>query len=189
MGENEPVTFADAAALEAWLEREHASSGELWLLLPKKGCPEPSVTHRETLDLMLCYGWIDAIRKTWDEHWFRQRYLPRRSRSRWSQVNRERVEELIAEKRMRPAGLAEVQRARADGRWDSAYAPASRAEVPPDLQAALDAVPAAAAAFATLSGQNRYAILYRVGDAKRPETRARRIAQFVEMLAEGRTIY
>lgn len=189
MSEDEPVGFPDAAALAAWLEREHASTPELWLLLPKKGCPQPSVTHRETLDLMLCFGWIDAIRKSWDEHWFRQRYLPRRPRSRWSQVNRERAEELTAAGRMRPSGLAEVERARADGRWDAAYPPSSRAEVPPDLRAALDAEPAASAAFATLSGQNRYAVLYRVHDAKRADTRARRIAQFVQMLAEGRTLY
>lgn len=189
MGEDDPARLEDATALAAWLEREHASCGELWLLLPKKGCPVPSVSQRETLDLMLCYGWIDAIRKTWDDHFFRQRYLPRRPRSRWSQVNRERVEELIATGRMHPAGLAEVERARADGRWEAAYPPASRAEVPPDLRAALDASPAAAAAFQTLSGQNRYAILFRVGAAKRADTRARRIAGFVQMLAEGRTVY
>ncbi|MFI7587819.1 YdeI family protein [Spongisporangium articulatum] len=187
--EDAPVGFPDAASLEAWLEAHHASAPELWLLLPKKGCPEPSVTHRETLDLMLCFGWIDAIRKTWDEHFFRQRYTPRRARSRWSQVNVARVGELTEAGLMRPSGLAEVERARADGRWAAAYAPPSRATVPDDLQAALNANPAAAAFFLTLSSQNRFAILYRVGDAKRAETRARRIANFVADLAAGRTIY
>ena len=184
-----PRQFPDAAALQAWLEREHASSPQLLLLLSKAGSGIPSVTTTEALDLMLCYGWIDAVRRSHSAGQFVQRYTPRRSRSRWSQVNRTRADELIEQGRMRPAGLAEVERARAAGRWEAAYAPPSRAEVPPDLRAALDAVPAAAAFFASLSGQNRYAILYRVGDARRPETRARRIAQFVAMLAEGRAIH
>jgi uncharacterized protein YdeI (YjbR/CyaY-like superfamily) len=134
------------------------------------------------------YGWIDGqVKKSEEEGWYRQRFTPRRARSRWSQINRDKALALIESGRMRPAGLAEVERARADGRWDAAYAPPSRIEVPDDLRRALDAVPAAAEAFAGLKSINRYAILYRVHDAKRPETRERRIRQFVEMLARGET--
>ncbi len=182
----EPViAFESQAAWEEWLAREHASQGAVWVKIAKKATGIPTVTHLEALDVALCYGWIDGHRKGFDDQWFLQRFTPRRPRSNWSKVNCGNVERLIAEGRMQPAGLREVERAKADGRWDAAYAGPRTAEVPEDLQRALDGDPAAAAAFASLSSQDRFAILYRVHDAKRPETRARRIATFVEMLADG----
>jgi uncharacterized protein YdeI (YjbR/CyaY-like superfamily) len=141
------------------------------------------------LDIALCFGWIDGRRNALDDRFFLQRFGPRRARSRWSKINREKAEALIAQGRMRPAGLAEVERAKADGRWDAAYAGQRAMGVPEDLQRELDARPQAAAFFAGLSSQNRYAILYRLHDAKRPETRARRLAKFVAMLEAGQTIY
>jgi uncharacterized protein YdeI (YjbR/CyaY-like superfamily) len=147
------------------------------------------VTHAEALDIALCHGWIDGQRQPFDGEWFLQRFTPRRARSNWSKVNREKVAALVAAGRMQPRGLAEVERAKADGRWAAAYDPASKAAVPDDLQRALDANPAARDFFATLKGNNRYAILYRIQDAKRPETRARRIETFVAMLADGKTFY
>ena len=188
-GDDEPIAFADAEALQAWLEREHGSANDLWILLAKVGSGIPSVTQPEALDLMLRYGWIDAVRRSFDERRYLQRYTPRRARSRWSQINRKRAEELLELGLMAPAGVAEVERARADGRWEAAYAPQRTAEVPADLVAALAAAPAAAELFARLASRNRYAILHRVAEAKRVETRARRIAMFVAMLAEGRTIH
>jgi uncharacterized protein YdeI (YjbR/CyaY-like superfamily) len=179
------LPFPSAEAWERWLEENHARSDGLWLKIAKKASGVESVTHAEALEAALCFGWIDGQRDRLDETWFLQRFTPRRSRSRWSQVNREKAEELIAQGRMRPAGLREVERAKDDGRWEAAYPSASRIEVPDDLRAALDAVPAAAELFERLDGTNRYAILYRVHDAKRPETRARRIERFVAMLARG----
>ncbi len=157
--------------------------------MAKKASGIPSVTHAEALDVALCYGWIDGQRNSFDDRWFLQRFTPRRARSNWSKVNCAKVERLIEEGRMQAAGLAEVERARADGRWDAAYDAPSTATVPDDLQRALDDNPAAAACFATLNSQNRYAILYRIQDAKKPETRARRIEKFVAMLNEGTTLY
>jgi uncharacterized protein YdeI (YjbR/CyaY-like superfamily) len=183
------LAFADVAALEAWLEVEHATADELLLRIAKKDSGIASVTHAQALELALCFGWIDAVRRAIDDDWFLQRFTPRRARSKWSRINRAAAERLIAAGRMRPAGLAQVQAARADGRWDAAYAGQATMTVPPDLQAALDAEPAAAAFFATLNSQNRYAVLYRVQDAKRPETRARRIATFVAMLAAGEKLH
>jgi uncharacterized protein YdeI (YjbR/CyaY-like superfamily) len=147
------------------------------------------VTFAEAIDSALCYGWIDGQRNRFDEQWYLQRFTPRRARSTWSKINRDKVERLAAEGRMRPAGIREVERAKADGRWDAAYDAPSAATVPEDLQRALDANPAAAAFFATLNSRNRFAILYRVQEAKRPETRARRIETFVAMLAQGQTVY
>jgi uncharacterized protein YdeI (YjbR/CyaY-like superfamily) len=181
------LAFASPAEWEAWLDEHHASSDGVWVKFAKKASGIPTVVYAEALEVALCHGWIDGQVKRFDEDWYLQRFTPRRARSRWSQINRDKAEALIAAGRMRPAGLAEVERARADGRWDAAYASPSAITVPDDLRAALDADPAAREAFAGLSSQNRYAILYRVHDAKRPETRARRIAQFVAMLAEGRT--
>jgi uncharacterized protein YdeI (YjbR/CyaY-like superfamily) len=181
--------FADAAAWEAWLEAAHATAPGLWLKIAKKDSGIASVTHAEALDTALCFGWIDGQRRSCDAHWFLQRFTPRRRRSRWSKINTEKVAALTAAGRMRPAGLAEVEAARADGRWEAAYEGQRVATAPDDLQAALDANPEAAAFFATLRGANRYAILYRVREAKRPETRARRIAQYVEMLARGETLH
>jgi uncharacterized protein YdeI (YjbR/CyaY-like superfamily) len=144
------------------------------------------VTYLEAVEAALCFGWIDGqLKRSEEEGWYRQRFTPRRARSKWSEINVGRAEALIASGRMRPAGLAEVERAKADGRWDDAYAPPSRMEVPEDLRVALSASPAAAAAFAAISKSQRYSILWRIHDAKRPETRARRIAKFVAELARG----
>jgi uncharacterized protein YdeI (YjbR/CyaY-like superfamily) len=183
------LPFASAAAWEAWLEEHHADADGVWIRMAKKGSGVESVRYPEVLEVALCFGWIDGRREAHDERFFLQRYTPRRARSRWSKINRETAERLIAEGRMRPAGVAEVERAKADGRWDAAYESASRMTVPEDLQRELDARPAAKAFFEGLSSQNRYAILYRLHDAKRPETRARRLDTFVAMLEAGETIY
>jgi uncharacterized protein YdeI (YjbR/CyaY-like superfamily) len=183
------LAFADAAALEAWLAEQAAGSAGIWLKLARKGSGIASVTKAEAVDAALCFGWIDGLMNPYDETRWLIRCTPRRPRSKWSVINRERAEALIAEGRMRPAGLAEVEAAKADGRWANAYPPHSRAEPPPDLQAALDANPKAGAFFATLKGANRYAVIYRVLDAKRPETRAKRIAEFVAMLERGETLH
>jgi uncharacterized protein YdeI (YjbR/CyaY-like superfamily) len=189
MPDHPVVSFADAGAWEAWLEAEHAGSDGVEMKIARKGSGVTTVTAAEALEVALCFGWIDGRAKSLDEKHFLQRYTPRRSRSIWSQVNREKVQALIDAGRMRPSGLAEIERAKADGRWDAAYAPPSRATVPPDLQAALDADERAATAFAGLDSRNRYAILHRLATAKRPDTRARRLETFVEMLREGRTLY
>jgi uncharacterized protein YdeI (YjbR/CyaY-like superfamily) len=183
------LAFADLAALEAWLAEQPPGSAGIWLKLARKGSGIASVSRAEAVDAALCHGWIDGQLDRYDERNWLIRYTPRRPRGKWSEINRERAEALVAEGRMRPAGLAEVEAAKADGRWADAYAPQSRAEVPPDLQAALEARPKAAALFRALNGANRYAILYRVLDAKRPETRARRIAEFVAMLERGETVH
>jgi uncharacterized protein YdeI (YjbR/CyaY-like superfamily) len=183
------LDLPDGPAWEAWLEEHHASAPEAWLRIAKKGSGLASLSIGEALDGALCFGWIDGQRRPRDETTFLQRYTPRRSRSKWSKINREKAQSLIAEGRMRPAGLAEVQRAKDDGRWDAAYDSPSRIQVPDDLQRALDAEPRAKAEFAVLDSTNRYAILYRVQDAKRPETRARRIENFVAMLARGERPY
>jgi uncharacterized protein YdeI (YjbR/CyaY-like superfamily) len=186
VGDDLPVLrCADRAELAAWLEEHACSSRGVWLQLAKKGGGAASVTYEEAVDLGLVYGWIDGQKRPLDDaHWL-QRFTPRGPRSRWSRINRDRATALIEAGAMRPPGLAAVEQARANGNWDRAYAGARAIEVPDDLQRALDADPAAAAFFATLDGANRYAVLYRIGDAKKPETRARRIATFVEMLARG----
>ena len=184
------MRFATAADFEAWLAEHHATEDELWIEYPRKGTGVPSVTHSDAIDVALCFGWIDGLRRTSDEPGFyTQRFTPRRARSKWSQVNVARVEALVAAGRMRPAGLAEVERAKADGRWAAAYPPASKITVPDDLRTALDASPVAAERFEALDRQNRYAILYRLHDARRPETRAKRLAQFVAMLERGEKLY
>jgi uncharacterized protein YdeI (YjbR/CyaY-like superfamily) len=180
--------FAEAAGFEAWLEAQPPGSPGLWLKLAKAGSGIASLGKAEAVDAALCSGWIDGQLDRYDALCWLIRFTPRRPRGKWSQVNRARAEELIAQGRMRPAGLAEVEAAKADGRWDAAYPPQGKAEPPADLQAALDANPAAAAVFATLTGAHRYAVIYRVLDAKRPETRARRIAAFVATLERGETI-
>ncbi|GAA3849810.1 YdeI/OmpD-associated family protein [Saccharothrix violaceirubra] len=168
-----------------WMEANHESSTEVWVALPKKGTPVPSITRSEALDVALCYGWIDGKAYSGDvpDGWWAQRFSPRRKRSPWSKINCGRVEELIAEGRMRPPGLAQVDQAKEDGRWGAAYAPQSTAEVPADLRAALDASPVAAERFDALSRSNRYQILLNVEKAVKPETRARRIANYVLKLA------
>jgi uncharacterized protein YdeI (YjbR/CyaY-like superfamily) len=183
------MPFASREAWEAWLEEEHATSDGLWLKIAKKGSGIETVTFAEALDAALCYGWIDSQRGGFDERFFLQRFTPRRPRSKWSQVNREKVAKLMEAGRMRPAGLREVERAKADGRWDAAYEPQSAATVPEDLRLELEKNEGAREFFETLDRANRYAMLHRIQDAKKPETRARRIAQYVEMLAEGKKLY
>jgi len=184
-----PTLFKSAKAFETWLKKNHAASDGLWLKIAKRGANEPSITYPEAVEIALCWGWIDGQKKGLDDQHFLQRFTPRRQRSRWSRINRETAERLIAEGRMRPAGLAEVQRARADGRWDAAYEGQRSISVPPDLQRELDARPQAREFFEQLSSQNRYAILYRLHDAKLPATRARRLAKFVSMLEARETIH
>jgi uncharacterized protein YdeI (YjbR/CyaY-like superfamily) len=183
------AAFEDAAEWEAWLEANHAGADGIWIRIAKKGTGVASVHYPEVLDVALCFGWIDGQRMPLDETWFLQRFTSRRPRSRWSRINRNKAEALIASGRMRPAGLAEVERAKADGRWDAAYEGQARMTVPDDLGRELEARPHAKAFFETLSSQNRYAILYRLQDAKRPETRARRLAKFVAMLEAGETLH
>jgi uncharacterized protein YdeI (YjbR/CyaY-like superfamily) len=183
------LSFADPAGWDGWLAGQHGESPGIWLKIAKAGAPESTVTYPEALDAAICYGWIDGQKAGLDESYWLQRFTPRRPRSKWSKINRDKAEALIAQGRMCPAGLREVERAKADGRWAAAYAGQRTAEVPDDLRLALDADPAAAAFFAGLDGTNRYAILYRIQDAKRPETRARRIAKFVGMLSAGERIY
>src|SRR4051812_36851269 len=186
---SETVAFASGAEWEEWLEANHATSDGLWIKIAKKDSGIESVRYPEVLESALCFGWIDGRREALDQRYFLQRFTPRRSRSKWSRINRDKAERLIAEGRMRPAGHAEVERARSDGRWKAAYEGQKRMTVPEDLQRELDSRPEAEAFFAELSSQNRYAILYRLQDAKKPETRARRLAKFVEMLEAGETIY
>ncbi len=182
------VLFGDAAEFEAWLE-ENAGADGVWLKIAKKDSGVKSVNYTEALEVALRFGWIDSQKRAFDEKCFLQRFTPRRPRGRWSRINREKAEGLIESGRMRPAGLAEVEAAKADGRWDAAYEGQRTAEVPADLQRELDARPAAREFFATLDGANRYAIVYRLGEAKKPETRERRLQKFVEMLERGEKIH
>ncbi len=183
------LAFRDAAVLERWLEAQANNSRGLWIKFAKAGSGVASVSKADAIDAALCHGWIDGqLDKYDDDHWL-VRFTPRTARSKWSQVNRQRATELLEAGRMTPLGLAQVEAAKADGRWDAAYASASKAEVPADLRAALDQNPRAAAFFATLSGANRYAVLYRIGAVRKPETRARKIAQFVAMLERHETVH
>ena len=181
--------FAGPAELEEWLEENHASSEGLWLKIAKKGAPETSVTYGEALELALCFGWIDSQKRGFDETHFLQRFTPRRPRGRWSKINREKAEALIKAGKIRPTGLAEIEAAKADGRWEAAYEGQRTAKVPPDLQRELDANPAAAEFFTSLDSANRYAIVYRLDEAKKPETRERRLKKFVAMLERGEKIH
>ena len=183
------VLFADRAAFRAWLSAHHASERGLWLRIAKAAAPLRSVTYAEALDVALCFGWIDGQKRSYDAESFLQKFTPRQKRSPWSKRNREHVERLGAAGEMHAAGLAAVEAARADGRWDRAYDSPGAATVPADLQAALDAQPEARAFFETLKGANRYAILYRIQTAVKPETRARRIAEFVAMLQRRETLH
>jgi uncharacterized protein YdeI (YjbR/CyaY-like superfamily) len=183
------MEFASAKAWDAWLRKHHSSSEGVWLKIAKKGTAVDTVTMPEVIEVALCWGWIDGLRHKHDDVYFRQRMTPRRPRSRWSKINRDKAEALTAAGRMQRAGLREVEAAKADGRWDAAYAGSSSSTVPDDLSRALRGNTAARRAFEQLDSRNRYAILYRIQDAKRAETRARRIEQFVTMLAEGQTIY
>jgi uncharacterized protein YdeI (YjbR/CyaY-like superfamily) len=176
------VLFGDSTAFRAWLTAHHASRPGIWLRIAKAASSLESVTYAEALDVALCFGWIDGQKRSHDAESFLQKFTPRQKRSPWSKRNREHVERLIAAGEMQPAGLAAVAAAKADGRWDRAYDSPGKATVPEDLRAALDADPEASAFFETLTGMRRYAILYRIQTAIKPETRARRIAEFVAML-------
>ena len=179
------VLFAAPAEMEAWLEENHESLAGVWLKIAKKGSGVESVTYAEALELALCFGWIDSQKRGFDERYFLQRFTPRRPRGKWSRINRDKAEELIASGSMRPAGMAEVEAAKTDGRWQAAYEGQRTATTPDDLQRELDSNPAAREFFTTLSSANRYAIVYRLNDAKKPETRERRLRKFVAMLERG----
>jgi uncharacterized protein YdeI (YjbR/CyaY-like superfamily) len=190
MADDLPVhLFATRSDLEAWLSDNHGSSTGFWLKIAKKGSGVESVDYAEALELALCFGWIDSQKRGLDESYFLQRFTPRRPRGKWSQINRAKAEELIAAGEMRPVGLAEVEAAKADGRWDAAYAGQRAATVPDDLRRELDRSPAAREFFESLDAANRYAILYRLQEAKKPETRERRLDKFIEMLERGEKIH
>jgi len=186
--EHDIVECPDDAAWERWLEENHAQATDAWVKIAKKGSGVTTVHYPEVLDTAICFGWIDAIRRPLDETYFLQRFTRRGPRSRWSQVNRDKAERLIAAGRMRPAGHAQIEAAKADGRWDVAYEPQSRATIPDDFQKALDAEPQAKEFFATLRGQQRYAFLFRLHHVKTQKARDRRIASYLELLREGRTL-
>ena len=183
------LAFADAPAFEAWLAKHHANAKGLWLRIAKKANASSSLTHAQALEIALCQGWIDGQKAPLDERFWLQRFVPRGPRSVWSQLNREKALKLIEANRMRPAGLAAVEAARRDGRWERAYAPMRSAAVPEDLEAALAHHPAAAAFFASLDRHNRFAILYRLASAKKAETRERRLEKFIGMLNRKEKIY
>ncbi len=183
------IAFADLAAWEAWLAGQPTEAAGLWLKLAKAGNADSMLTKAQAIDGALCHGWIDGQIDRYDDAWFLTRFTPRTAKSKWSEKNRKRVEALIADDRVSAAGHTQIAAAKADGRWDAAYAPASTAAEPDDLRAALDANPAARAFFDTLTGANRYAILYRVQTAKKPATRAARIATFVAMCAAHETLH
>ncbi len=183
--------FASEAAFEKWMRTHHSRELEIWLRIYKKGSGAPTVTYAQALDVALCWGWIDGIKKSYDEVSFLQRFTPRRAKSIWSQVNREHVARLIAEARMQPPGQHQVDAAKVDGRWDAAYAPirsASAESLPDDLRAAIDANAAARRTFHTLGRMNLFALAYRTNSMKTPTGRAKKIAQLVEMLARGETV-
>jgi uncharacterized protein YdeI (YjbR/CyaY-like superfamily) len=182
------VEHLDQRSWEDWLERHHAGQPGAWVKLAKKNAPTPTVTFPEALESALCYGWIDGQSSRYDEHHYLQRFTPRKPRSKWSQINREKVTRLIEAGRMKPAGLAQIEAAKADGRWDDAYAPQSRIDVPEDFQQALDANDEAKAFFATLTGSRRYAFLYRLHHVKAPDRRQKRIADYIERLSQKRTL-
>jgi uncharacterized protein YdeI (YjbR/CyaY-like superfamily) len=182
-------SFASQRKWEDWLAEHHGTSKGLWLKIAKKDSGTDTVTYAEALDAALCYGWIDGQKGALDDTFWLQKFTPRGPKSKWSKINREKALALIDAKRMKPAGLAAVEQARRDGRWEQAYDSQSKASVPEDLQTELDRNPEAAAFFATLDRVNRYAVLYRIHDAKKPETRARRIEKFVGMLARHEKVH
>jgi len=183
------LTFADTESLERWLDEQGDASRGAWLRFAKQGAPESTVSKSDAIDCALAYGWVDGQLGRVDAHFFKTRFTPRRSRSAWSQINRERVERLEQAGRMRPRGRAQVDQAKADGRWAAAYARQSEAAADADLDAALDAEPAARELFDALDSANRFAILYRVQQAKTPEKRAAKIAEMVAMLSRGDTLH
>jgi uncharacterized protein YdeI (YjbR/CyaY-like superfamily) len=179
--------FASSEAFDTWLAEHHQSADEIWIRIFKKASGKPTITPVEAIDVVLCWGWIDAIRKSWDEQSFVQRYVPRGRKSVWSQINRDNVARLIAEGRMTEHGLRHVDAAKADGRWDAAYKIGM--EAPADLIAAIEASPAARATYLTLSSQNRFALTFRLGNIKTPAGRDKKIRTFVDMLERGETIH
>lgn len=183
------VAFDSQREWEEWLDEHHAISSGIWMKIAKKGAGVDSIAYHEAVESALCYGWIDSQKVSHDDKSWLQRFTPRGRKSKWSRLNRDKVEDLLRRNRMRPAGIAQVEQARADGRWDAAYEPPSTATVPEDLQHALERNPSALAFFQTLNSANRYAILYRLQEAKRAETRAHRIQTFVDMLAENKKLY
>lgn len=178
----------DQRAWRRWLSANHTRADGVWLKFAKKGSPTPTVSYGEALEEALCFGWIDGQARGFDEHFYLQRFTPRRARSKWSQNNREKAERLIEAGRMQVSGLAQIEAARADGRWEAAYPAQSQATVPEDFQRALDENPGARAFFDTLTGSARYAFLYRLHDVRDPERRARRVADYIERLSAGRTL-
>jgi uncharacterized protein YdeI (YjbR/CyaY-like superfamily) len=187
--EPEILSFETPASWHAWLTKNHASSKGIFMRIAKKDSGILSITAAEALEVALCHGWIDAIRKAGDDKTFLQRYTPRGPRSIWSEINKKKVQQLIKAKLMLPAGLAAVQRAKENGQWANAYAPASTITVPPDLEAALKKNKKAREFFATLKGSNRYAFLHRLVTAKKPETRAKRLATFIGMMERGEVFH
>ncbi len=183
------LSFESDAAWAAWLAENHGASSGVWLRLAKKSSSALSVSYAEAIDVALCYGWIDGQKKSDSEQHWLQRFTPRKGRSIWSKINRQKALSLIARGEMKPAGLKEVERAKSDGRWEGAYDSAGSATVPSDLQAALDVNAKAKAFFATLNGQNRYAVLFRIQTARKAETRAKRIQMFVQMLESHETFH
>ncbi|MGO9971306.1 MAG: YdeI/OmpD-associated family protein [Solirubrobacteraceae bacterium] len=183
------MQFASRTDFEGWLKANHDTHPGIWLKLAKNGVDPPSISYTQALEVALCFGWIDGQKAAHDDRYWLQRFTPRSSRSRWSQTNRDKADQLITAGRMQPAGLAEIDRAKADGRWEAAYAGQRNATIPPDLQRELDNDPQAAAAFSQLDAHNRYAIIWRINDAKRSETRARRLAQYLAMLRRGERIH
>jgi uncharacterized protein YdeI (YjbR/CyaY-like superfamily) len=183
------VSFANQRTWEAWLAKHHRTSQGVWLKIAKKASGHASVSYDQAVEGALCHGWIDGQKRPLDAKWWLQKFTPRRARSVWSTINRTKALRLIKAGRMKPAGVREVHGAKRDGRWRSAYDSASTMRMPPDLQAALSKNAKAKAFFATLSSSNRYAILWRVHDAKRPETRAKRIANFVRRLQRGKKLH
>ena len=183
------LSFASLDAFAAWLADNHASSSGVWLKLAKKGASLPSVSYAEAVEVALCWGWIDGQKQAHDERHWLQKFTPRGARSLWSKINRDKATALIAAKKMRAPGLAEIARAQRDGRWETAYDSPKSSTVPADLQAALDGNARARRAWASVDSANRYAILWRVQTAKKAETRARRIAELVAMLARGELLH
>lgn len=183
------LLFKSARAFETWLKQHHATSTGLWLKIAKRGADEASVSYAEAVEVALCWGWIDGQKKGLDAHLFLQRFTPRRARSIWSKINVDKATALIKEGRMQAPGLAQVEAAKADGRWAKAYDGARTSVIPKDLAKALDALPKAKAFFSTIDAANRYAVLWRIQTAAKAETRAKRIAQLVEMLGRGETIH
>lgn len=187
---NDPIlTFANQAEWESWLELNGSTTSGAWLRLAKRTAGQRTVSYAEALESALCHGWIDGQKQAENEHYWLQRFTPRTARSVWSKINKAKAEALISAGRMKLAGMREIDRAKQDGRWERAYSSASKSTIPDDLQKALDANKKAKAFFATLDSQNRYAVLFRIQNVKRAETRARKIAQFVDMLARGEKLH